>query len=103
MNKSSGTSLGVPYIDFVAPGLLGTTAQFRRTHGTADTEVSALRNVANDHWRSEQRIERSGLDFAFLRPSFYMQNLLGTVAPTVAASGPVSARVLPIRIGWPAG
>ena len=33
-------------VNLVAPGLLGTTAQFRRTHGTADTEVGALRNVA---------------------------------------------------------
>lgn len=29
------------------------------------------------HWRSEQRIEQSGLRFQFLRPSFLMQNLLG--------------------------
>ena len=42
-------------------------------NGTTPTAVA--------HWRSEQRIERSGLDFAFLRPSFYMQNLLDTVAP----------------------
>jgi uncharacterized protein YbjT (DUF2867 family) len=47
--------------------------------------------TAAAHWRSEQRIERSGLDFTFLRPSFYMQNLLGTVAPTVAASGTIAA------------
>jgi NAD(P)H dehydrogenase (quinone) len=43
------------------------------------------------HWRGEQRIERSGLQFAFLRPSFYMQNLLDTVAPTVAATGVLAA------------
>lgn len=30
-------------VNLVASGLLGTAAQFRRTHGTADTEVSALR------------------------------------------------------------
>jgi NAD(P)H dehydrogenase (quinone) len=52
-------------------------------NGTTATAVA--------HWHSEQRIERSGLDFAFLRPSFYMQNLLGTVAPTVAASGTLAA------------
>lgn len=28
------------------------------------------------HWRSERRIEDSGLQFCFLRPSFLMQNLL---------------------------
>lgn len=39
------------------------------------------------HWRSERRIERSGLQFTFLRPSFYMQNLLETIAPSVAATG----------------
>jgi NAD(P)H dehydrogenase (quinone) len=52
-------------------------------NGTTPTAVA--------HWRSEQRIERSGLDFAFLRPSFYMQNLLDTVAPGVAASGTLAA------------
>ena len=57
-------------------------------NGTTPTAVA--------HWHSEQRIERSGLDFAFLRPSFYMQNLLDTVAPTGRgerhARGPVRAR-----------
>jgi NAD(P)H dehydrogenase (quinone) len=48
-------------------------------NGTTATAVA--------HWRSEQRIERSGLDFAFLRPSFYMQNLLDVVAATLAARG----------------
>ena len=32
-------------VNLVAPGLLGTAARFRRTHGTADTAVGALRNV----------------------------------------------------------
>src|SRR5689334_18373651 len=31
-------------INLVAPGLLGTAAQFRRAHGSADTAVDALRN-----------------------------------------------------------
>ena len=52
-------------------------------NGTTATAVA--------HWRSEQRIERSGLGFAFLRPSFYMQNLLDAVAPGVAASGTLAA------------
>lgn len=39
------------------------------------------------HWRGEQRIERSGLQFTFLRPSFFMQNLLGMAAPAVAKTG----------------
>ncbi|MDN5934352.1 MAG: DEAD/DEAH box helicase, partial [Pseudonocardia sp.] len=33
-------------VSLVAPGLLGTAAQFRRAHGSADTTVDALRNVA---------------------------------------------------------
>lgn len=43
------------------------------------------------HWRAEQRIERAGLQFTFLRPSFYMQNLLDTFAPSVAVSGLLAA------------
>jgi uncharacterized protein YbjT (DUF2867 family) len=39
------------------------------------------------HWRGEQRIEQSGLQFTFLRPSFFMQNLLGIAAPAVAKTG----------------
>ncbi len=33
-------------------------------------------STAVAHWRSERRIEDSGLRFCFLRPSFVMQNLL---------------------------
>jgi uncharacterized protein YbjT (DUF2867 family) len=35
-------------------------------------------STAVAHWRSEQRIEASGRRFAFLRPSFLMQNLAAT-------------------------
>jgi uncharacterized protein YbjT (DUF2867 family) len=38
-------------------------------NGPASTAVS--------HWRSERRIEESGLSFCFLRPSFLMQNIAG--------------------------
>ena len=44
-------------------------------------------STAVAHWRSEQRIEAAGIEFTFLRPSFYMQNLLETVAPTVTKTG----------------
>lgn len=43
------------------------------------------------HWRSEQRIEAAGLGFTFLRPSFFFQNLLETVAPIVASAGVLAA------------
>lgn len=43
------------------------------------------------HWRSEQRIEAAGLGFTHLRPSFYTQNLLATMAPTVASAGVLAA------------
>jgi uncharacterized protein YbjT (DUF2867 family) len=43
------------------------------------------------HWRSERRIEDSGMAFCFLRPSFLMQNLLETVAPMVAKAGVLMA------------
>lgn len=47
------------------------------------------------HWRSEQRIEASGLGFQFLRPSFLMQNLLGIklvggLMPAPMGSGPIA-------------
>jgi SNF2 family DNA or RNA helicase len=45
-------------VNLVAPGLLGTIAQFRRTHGTADTEVGALRNVAALRERTRQIMVR---------------------------------------------
>ena len=50
--------------------------------------------TATAHWRSEQAIERSGVGFTFLRPSFYVQNLLETVAPVAASVG-----VLPAPFG----
>jgi NAD(P)H dehydrogenase (quinone) len=42
-------------------------------------------------WLAEQRIERSRLQFTFLRPSFYMQNLLDAFEPRVAATGLLAA------------
>jgi NAD(P)H dehydrogenase (quinone) len=48
-------------------------------NGTTSTAVG--------HWRTEQLIERSGLGFQFLRPSFLMQNLLDAIAATVARTG----------------
>ncbi|MBJ7354945.1 MAG: NAD(P)H-binding protein [Thermoleophilaceae bacterium] len=51
--------------------------------------------TAAAHWRSEQRIEASGLRFQFLRPSFLMQNLHGMpvkwgLMPAPMGRGPVA-------------
>ena len=59
---------------------------------------SGLTPTAIAHWRSEQRIERSAPQFTFLRPSFYMQNLLDTVAPAVMRSGALVAPFGPAPI-----
>ncbi|HEV2375195.1 MAG TPA: SDR family oxidoreductase [Streptosporangiaceae bacterium] len=40
--------------------------------------------VGRQHWQTEQQIERSGMAFTFLRPNFFMQNLLETAAPMVS-------------------
>ena len=45
-------------VNLVAPGLLGTVAQFRSAHGTADTGVDALRNVAALRARTRQIMVR---------------------------------------------
>lgn len=47
------------------------------------------------HWHSEQRIEESGINFQFLRPSFLMQNLPGIqvmagLMPAPMGSGPIA-------------
>jgi NAD(P)H dehydrogenase (quinone) len=51
--------------------------------------------TAITHWRSEQRIEASGLQFQFLRCSFLMQNLLGIqvmggLMPAPMGDGPIA-------------
>lgn len=51
--------------------------------------------TAITHWKSEQRIEASGIGFQFLRPSFLMQNLLGIqiiggVMPAPMGDGPIA-------------
>jgi NAD(P)H dehydrogenase (quinone) len=55
--------------------------------GAASLGPNGTTATATAHWRSEQRLERSGLGFTFLRPSFFQQNLLETVAPAIATSG----------------
>jgi NAD(P)H dehydrogenase (quinone) len=44
--------------------------------GAASLGQNGPSPTAVAHWRSERRIEDSGLEFSFLRPSYYMQNLL---------------------------
>lgn len=55
--------------------------------GAATLGPNGVTATAIAHWHSEQAIERSGLGFTFLRPSFYAQNLLAMVAPLVRQSG----------------
>lgn len=59
--------------------------------GSASLGPNGVTPTAVAHWRSEQRIEAAGLGFAFLRPSFYFQNLQETVAPVVASVGVLAA------------
>jgi NAD(P)H dehydrogenase (quinone) len=59
--------------------------------GAASLGPNGPTSTAVAHWRSEQRIEQSGLRFVFLRPAFYMQNLRDTVAPIVARTGILAA------------
>jgi uncharacterized protein YbjT (DUF2867 family) len=42
------------------------------------------------HWATEKQIESSGMDFTFLRPTLYMQQML-TYAPSIAATSAFSA------------
>jgi uncharacterized protein YbjT (DUF2867 family) len=42
------------------------------------------------HWTTEKQIEASGLDFTFLRPTLYMQQMFA-YAPTIAARSTFSA------------
>lgn len=54
--------------------------------GAASLGPNGTTPTAVAHWRSEQRIEASGLGFTFLRPSFFMQNL-----PAMVTAGRVLA------------
>lgn len=63
--------------------------------GAASLGPNGPTPTAIAHWQSEQRIERSGLKFQFLRPSFLMQNLLGSpvikgIMPAPMGSGPIA-------------
>ncbi len=42
------------------------------------------------HWTTEKQIEATGLDFTMLRPTFYMQEMLG-FGPSIAATSTFSA------------
>jgi uncharacterized protein YbjT (DUF2867 family) len=59
--------------------------------GAASLGPNGTTATAVAHWRGEQRIEASGVEFCFLRPSFLMQNLLATAAPTVRKLGVLAA------------
>jgi NAD(P)H dehydrogenase (quinone) len=55
--------------------------------GAATLGPNGVTATAIAHWRSEQRIQQSGIGFTFLRPSYLQQNLLETVAPIIAKTG----------------
>ena len=65
----------------------GVTRIVKISGGAATLGPNGTTPTAIAHWRSEQRIERSGLEFSFLRPSFYMQSLLDAIGPTLARTG----------------
>jgi NAD(P)H dehydrogenase (quinone) len=65
----------------------GVTRIVKISGGAATLGPNGTTATATAHWRGEQRIEASGLEFSFLRPSFYMQNLLETAGPTVTKAG----------------
>lgn len=74
-----------------AAAAAGVTHVVKVSGGAATLGPNGPAATAVAHWRSERRIEDAGLSFTFLRPSFYLQNLLTTVAPTVAAAGILAA------------
>ena len=47
--------------------------------------------IGRQHWQTEHRIEQTGVPFTFLRPGFFMQNLLETAAPMVSKLGLLAA------------
>ncbi len=47
--------------------------------------------IGRQHWQTEHQIEQTGVPFTFLRPGFFMQNLLDTAAPMVARTGVLAA------------
>jgi NAD(P)H dehydrogenase (quinone) len=55
--------------------------------GAASLGPNGTTATAVAHWRSEQRIEASGMGFTFLRPSYFQQNIVQTFAPAVAKTG----------------
>jgi uncharacterized protein YbjT (DUF2867 family) len=54
--------------------------------------------VGRQHWQVERLIEASGLRYTFLRPNYFMQNLLETAAPMVASLGILAAPMARARI-----
>ncbi|MDQ2791942.1 MAG: DEAD/DEAH box helicase [Actinomycetota bacterium] len=66
-------------VNLVAPGLLGTAAQFRRTHGNADSGVEALRNVAALRARTREiMVRHRRSEVAVLLPQRLAETVLVT-------------------------
>ncbi|MGH3790053.1 MAG: DEAD/DEAH box helicase [Pseudonocardiaceae bacterium] len=66
-------------VNLVAPGLLGTAEEFRRTHGSPDTGVDALRNVAALRSRTRQiMVRHRRSEVAVLLPQRLAETVLVT-------------------------
>ena len=66
-------------VNLVAPGLLGTAAQFRSTHGNADSGVEAVRNVAALRARTREiMVRHRRSEVAVLLPQRLAETVLVT-------------------------
>ncbi len=82
-------------VNLVAPGLLGTAAQFRRTHGSPGTGVDALRNVAALRARTREiMVRHRRSEVAVLLPQRLAETVLVTPCEAERALyGDIVARV----------
>jgi uncharacterized protein YbjT (DUF2867 family) len=70
--------------------------------GSTVTGKDAPSFVGRSHWEIEQQIASTGLDYTFLRPNYFMQNLLNLAAPIVAGTLPMplgEARMAIVDVG----
>lgn len=64
----------------------GVTRIVKVSGGTTVAQKDSVSFIGRQHWETEQQITDTGLSYTFLRPSWYMQNLL-QVAQPVRESG----------------
>lgn len=81
-----------------AASVAGVARIVKVSAGSAVTGENSSSWVGREHWQTEQQIKDSGIPYTFLRPNYYMKNLLMLAEPIRGGKLPVPVSDQPVAM-----